>query len=207
VRDLASLSFAYRISPVVTVRFWPWSADHYTRVSPTIYPDLHSLVTPPFFKAPAGGGMPLFNEIFIFFWFHAFVKFNNMFDVLAIRNGQSYNSLIARTHPTLDGSSHASTEHIINENTIAYLHLCVICSLDAGVTLKRQKTAIYNQYVAALKLLNGKEGRRDWRVELAEKLTKHHDQFKAVTKTKRDPTTHFLLSPGQVDEEVDADFL
>ncbi len=88
VRDLASLSFAYLIFPVVTVRFWLWSADHYTRLSPTQFPDLHSLVTPPFFKAPADGGMPLFNEIFIFFCFHTFVKFNNMIDVLAIRNGK-----------------------------------------------------------------------------------------------------------------------
>jgi hypothetical protein len=149
--------------------------------------------------------MPLFNEIFIFFWFHAFVKFNNMFDLLAIRNGQSYNSLIAHTHPMPDGSGQTSKDHIINKHTIAYLHLCLICSLDAGVTLKRQKTAIYDCYVASLKVVNWQAGQCDWRVELAEKLTKHHDQFKAVTKTKRDPTTHLLLSSGQVDVDVDAD--
>lgn len=151
--------------------------------------------------------MPLFNEIFIFYWFHAFLKFSNMMDVLAVRNGQSYNSILGRMHARIDGSGSASEEPVINEYTIAYMHICVLCSLDAGVGLRREKMEMYNQYVGVLKKLNGREGARDWRAELAELLTKWHDTFKNVTKTMRDPTAHMILSPGQVNVEVDASLL
>jgi hypothetical protein len=127
--------------------------------------------------------------------------------VLAIRNGMSYNSLLARMHPRHDGSGYVSEEPIINEHTIAYFHLCVICSLDAGITLRRQKAAMYEQYVITLKALNGQGGRRNGRSELAEKLSKWHDTFKTVTKTSRDPTAHLVLSSGQVNAEVDASLL
>jgi hypothetical protein len=86
-----------------------------------------------------------------------------MFDVLAIRNGMSYNSLLASTHPRHDGSGYVSEEPIINEHTIAYFLLCMICSLDAGITLRRQKKAMYELYVSTLKALNGQGGRHDWR--------------------------------------------
>ena len=147
--------------------------------------------------------MPLFKEIFTFFWFHAFVKNRNMFDVFALRNGQTYNSLIARTHPMLEVSGLKSKEHVINEHTIAYLHLCVVCSLEAGVGLKRHKTEVYNHYVSALTVLNGQAGQCDWRKKLAEKLTKWDDTFKTATKTTRDPTVHLVLSLGQVNVAVD----
>ena len=66
---------------------------------------------------------------------------------------------------------------------------------------------MYKEYVRVLKKLDGKEGRRDWRAELAESLTQWHDTFKTVTKTNRDPTAHMTLSPGQVNVEVDAHLL
>ncbi len=62
--------------------------------------------------------------------------------------------------------------------------------------------------MVALKYLNGQAGERVWRVdsvELAEKLTTYYDQFKAVTKTKRDQTTQLLFLSGQVDVDVDVD--
>jgi hypothetical protein len=66
---------------------------------------------------------------------------------------------------------------------------------------------MYEHYVSTLKVLNGQGGRRDWRKELAEKLSKWHDTFKTVSKTSRDPTAHLVLSTGQVNVKVDASFL
>jgi hypothetical protein len=57
--------------------------------------------------------MPVFNEVFVFFFFHAFIKFSNMHDVFAIRNDQSYNSLLERKHKG-EGDG-VSEEYIINE--------------------------------------------------------------------------------------------
>jgi hypothetical protein len=176
-------------------------------MSPSKFPSLHSLVQPPFFAAPDGGGMPLFNEIFVFYWFNAFLKFSNMFEVFAALNGQSYKSILERMHPTTDGSGNPSQDPVINEHTIAYLHLCVICSLDAGVSLKRQKIQMYENYVNALTVLNGKEGMRDWRKELAETLTQWHDTFKTVRKSMRDPTARIVPSCVLGKSAVDESFL
>ena len=81
--------------------------------------------------------MPLFNEIFVFYWFNAFLKFSNMFEVFAALNGQSYKSILERMHPTTDGSGNPSQDPVINENTIAYLHLC---DLQLGCWLRPEAT-------------------------------------------------------------------
>ena len=57
---------------------------------------------------------------------------------------------------------------------------------------------IYDQTVAVLKKMDGVGGNRNWRTELAEALTKWHDTFKHVTKTKRDPTLGWELANMQV---------
>ena len=97
-----------------------------------------------------------------------------------------------------------SDEYIFNEDTIAYLNLLVISSLDAGINLMRDKMPLYKQNVRLLKRMDGLEGHRKWRRELAEVLTKWHDTFKHVTKTKRDPTANMALSAAQV-RVVDVD--
>ena len=157
---------------------------------------MHTPLTAPFFDLPPAGGMPVFNEVFVFFFFHAFIKFSNMNDVFAIRNDQSYNSLLERKHKG-EGDS-VSEEYIINEYTIAYLNLMVVSSLDVSINMRRYKMLIYDQTVAVLKKMDWVGGNRNWRTELAEVLTKWHDTFKHVTKTKRDPTLGWELANMQV---------
>ena len=148
--------------------------------------------------------MPLFNAIFVFFYFRVFVKLNNMFSVFALRNDQSYNSLLERKHST--PHHFCSDQHIITEETVAHLILLVVSSLDASINSKRDKLPIFEQTVQVLKRMDGMNGRRDWRAELAEVLTQWHDTFKHVTKMKRDPTADMSLSAAQV-AEVDARLL
>ena len=83
------------------------------------------------------------------------------------------------------------------------MNLLVISSLDASVNSKRDKLPMYEQTVRVLKKMDGVDGRRDWRAELAEVLTKWHDTCKHVTKTKRDPTADMALSASQVAEVDD----
>ena len=75
--------------------------------------------------------------------------------------------------------------------------------MDASVNSKRDKLPIFEQTAQVLKRMDGLDGRRDWRAELAEVLTKWHDTFKHVTKTKRDPTADMALSASQVVEVDD----
>ena len=144
--------------------------------------------------------MPLFNEIFVFYFFHAFIKFNNMHTSLALRNGQSYNSLLDRKHATIHGD--CSEDYVINEYTIAYCMLMVTCSLDATLAAKREKMALFDKNVRLLKKMYGQAvGGSNWRRELAEVLTKWHDTFKHVNKTRKDPTAGMHLSTAQVEED------
>jgi hypothetical protein len=106
---------------------------------------------------------------------------------LAIRNGQSYDSLLERKHFTIHGD--CSEDYIINEYTIAYFMLLVTCSLDATLATKRQKMALFEKNVCLLKKMDGQTpGGSNRRRELAEVLTKWHNTFKHVNKTRRDPT-------------------
>ena len=130
--------------------------------------------------------MPLFNEIFVFYFFHAFIKFNNMHTSLVIRNGQSYNSLLERKHATIHND--CSEDYVINEYTIAYCMLMVTCSLDATLAAKREKMALFYKNLRLLKKMDGQAmGGRNWRRELAEVLTKWHDTFKLMS-TRRGAT-------------------
>ena len=79
-----------------------------------------------------------------------------------------------------------SGDYIINEQTIALLILCMISSLDVGLGLRREKLQVYEPTVRMLQKPDGLDGRCAWRSELAEVLTKWHDTFKHVNKSKRD---------------------
>ena len=85
--------------------------------------------------------MPVFNEVFVFFFFHAFIKFSNMHDVFAIRNDQSYNSLLEHKQKGVHGG--VSEEYIINEYTIAYSNLMAVSSLDVSINMRRDEMLIY----------------------------------------------------------------
>ena len=140
--------------------------------------------------------MPVFNEVFVFLLFHALIKYSNMHDVFAIRNDQSYNLLLERKHKgKRDG---VSEEYIINEYTIAYLNLMAVSSLDVSINMRRDKMPMYDQTGTVLKKMDGVGGNFNWGTELAEALTKLHDTFKHVTKTKRYPTVGLPLSNLQV---------
>ena len=157
---------------------------------------MHTPEKEPFFAPPDAGDIPFFNEIFVFYWFHAFIKFSNVKDVFAPRNGQAYNSLLERKHA--DMHDMCSGDYIINEHTIALLILCMISSLDVGLGLRREKMPVYERTVHMLMMADGLDGRLNWRSELAEVLTKWHDTFKHVNKSKRDSSAGLVLSPAQV---------
>ena len=75
--------------------------------------------------------------------------------------------------------------------------------MDASINSKRDKLLIYEQTVRVLKKMDGVDCHRDWRAQLAEVLTKWHDTFKHITKTKWDPTADMSLSAAQVAEVDD----
>ena len=60
---------------------------------------------------------------------------------------------------------------------------------------------VYERTVRMLLKADGLDGRRDWRSELAEVLTKWHDTFKHVNKSKRDSSAGLHLSHAQVADD------
>ena len=142
------------------------------------YPGKHSLEKEPFLEAPKEGGMPLFNPMFAYLFFHAFQRLTHMYAYLGPRQGQSYNGVLERKLPCPDTPDILSDdEYIINERTIALFHLYVTSSLDSGIALKRQKSAVYAAHVQTLMKMNGADGARNWRHKLAELLSKWHPIF------------------------------
>ena len=101
--------------------------------------------------------MPLFNPMFAYLFFHAFQRLNNMYAYLGIRDGQSYNGILERKLPLPDVLDMLSDEFVITERTIALFHLYVACSLDSGITLKREKAGVYAAHVQTLTKMNGKK--------------------------------------------------
>jgi hypothetical protein len=150
------------------------------------YPGKHSLEKEPFLEAPKEGGMPLFNPMFAYLFFHAFQRLTNMYAYLGPREGQSYNGVLERKLPCPDTPDTLSDDqYIINERTIALFHLYVTSSLDSGISLKRQKSAVYAAHVQTLMKMNGADGARNWRHELAELLSKWHPIFQGVVKARK----------------------
>jgi hypothetical protein len=78
------------------------------------------------------------------------------------------------------------------------MHGCEASSLAAGIGARREKIELYNQHVRMLKSLRlrikGQDGLRTWRNEVAKLLTKWHDHFKQVTKTRRKFLAQMVLS-------------
>ena len=170
-----------------------------------MYPE-HSLTEAPFFKAPTGGGMPLFNALFAYIFFHAFQRSTNMYAVLGVRDGQSYNGVLARKIPEKGNvlAELSDTEFLITEHTIALCHLYVASSLDSGISEKRKKQEVYNVHVATLQALSGK-GARNWRTELAECLSKWHPVFQKLSKHRK--SSHEVNGVMVENVQVDAAFL
>jgi hypothetical protein len=162
----------------------------------------------PFLEAPKEGGMPLFNPMFAYLFFHAFQRLNNMYAYLGLRDGQSYNSVLERKLPHPDVVDMLSDdEFVITERTIALFHLYVACSLDSGITLKREKAGVYAAHVQTLMKMNGKNGARNWRTELAELLSKWHPVFQGVVKGRKGPRLTEDVAQDIHSQVVDASYL
>ena len=84
-----------------------------------------------------------------------------MYAVLGVRDGQSYNGVLARKIPEKGNvlAELSDTEFLITEHTIALCHLYVASSLDSGISEKRKKQEVYNVHVATLQALSGKGAR------------------------------------------------
>ena len=130
--------------------------------------------------------MPLFNPMFVFLFFHSCQRLNNMYAYLGPRDGQSYNGVLERKIPLLNTQSLLSDKFIITKRTIALFHLYVASSLDSGIALKREKAAVYAAHVQTLMKMNGADGGRNWRNEMAELLSKWHPVFQAQNPGRRE---------------------
>jgi hypothetical protein len=148
--------------------------------------------------------MPLFNALFAYIFFHAFQRSTNMYAVLGVRDGQSYNGLLERKLPEKGNvlSELSDTEFVITEHTIALCHLprC----LDSGISEKRKKQEVYNVHVATLQALSG-QGPRNWRTELAECLSKWHPVFQKLSKHRK--SSHEVNDVMVANVQVDASLL
>ena len=76
------------------------------------------------------------------------MKFTNMYLFLAVREGQSYNSLVMRKHPDPSNDNEVSDEFIIIKYTIALVNLYVSCCLDPGTAMRRLKQGYYDRQVS-----------------------------------------------------------
>ncbi len=92
--------------------------------------------------------MPFFNEIFVFLYFHAFVRCSNMSHHLFPRDSQTFAYLLDAKHPPLKGGD--ADECIITEHTIALFHLYACSSFDAGIGRKLAKAGTYKGHVKIL---------------------------------------------------------
>ena len=127
---------------------------------------------------------------------------------LGPRDGQSYNSILERKLPHPDVLDMLSDdEFVITERTIALFHLYVACSLDSGITLKREKAGVYAAHVQTLTKMNGKNGARNWRTELAELLSKWHPVFQGVVKARKGPRLTEDVAQDIHSQVVDASYL
>ncbi len=135
--------FAYLISFVVTVCFWLLCRSVQQSFFSTVSQIAQSGKAP-FFALPPRGGMPVFNEIFVFF---SSTSLSNsvtcticlLFEI-ANRTTRC-SSASKRRHAILNG--HGSEEYIITNHKIAYLHLMVASSLDVSRNLRREMINVY----------------------------------------------------------------
>jgi hypothetical protein len=112
--------------------------------------------------------------MFAFLFFLSFQRLSNMYAYLG---PQSYNGVLESKIPLLNTQGLLSDEFIITERTIALFHLYMASSLDSGIALKREKAAVYAAHVQTLMKMNGVDGGRNWRKELAKLLSKWHPVF------------------------------
>ncbi len=107
-------------------------ADHYYRLSPTIYPGKHSLQSAPVYEAPAGGGgVYRCSTPYSLTFFHAFQRSTNLYAHLRLgpQAAQSYNGLSERKLPNPDGTV-SDADFMLNEQTIVLFHLYVAAGFN-----------------------------------------------------------------------------
>ena len=147
-------------------------------MDPTQFPS-HSLEKAPFFEKQAG--MPRFNGLFAWMWFHGFCKTVNMVQHLSPASGETFDVLFERKLPKADGSP--SEMYVINRNLMALLHFYVVCAPDAGASYRRAKRPKFREYVALYKAWEEKG--IDWRGELRDLLKHWAPEFQRLFTKKR----------------------
>ncbi len=98
--------------------------------------------------------MQYFNPLFVFLWFHGFIKTVNMYPFLVPSHAKSIAVLFARKIPNADGA--LSEDFFINENLLAMFHFLVACSLDASATARRGKKVYFMQQIVYYRALTAK---------------------------------------------------
>ena len=178
------------------------------RLDPLKFPAVHSLANPPFYGVPARapdatvGGMPYGNALFAYLWFTTFVKMVNMAPYLCPTQEETLDVLFERRIPKPDGSP--SDEYFINEYLIGYLMFNVACSLNAGVTIRKDKKEVFRRHVAVLKAATA--AGKDWRAELRDCLKKWEPDFQAMNRKKRRLGIEETASMSQ-ETQVDPDLI
>ena len=153
--------------------------EHIHRLDPIKFPDEHSLLNAPFFTKVKG--MPHFNALFAWVWFHGFTKIVNMVQHLSPASGESFDSLFTHKLPKVDGSP--SDVFVINANLMALLHYYVDCSIDASAPFRRSRRVNFERHLA-LYVAYEQHG-IDWRGELMELLKHWSPDFDGLFKKKR----------------------
>ena len=161
--------------------------EHLHRMDPTQFPS-HSLEKAPFFEKHAG--MPRFNGLFAWMWFHGFCKTVNLVQHLSPASGETFDVLFERKLPKADGSP--SEMHVINRNVMALLHFYVVCAPDAGAAYRRAKRTKFHEFVALYKAWEEKGV--DWRGELRDLLKHWAPEFQRLFTKKRVMSDKDLIS-------------
>ena len=152
--------------------------EHLHWMDPTQFPS-HRLDKAPFFEKHAG--MPRFNALFAWLWFHGFCKTVNMVQHLSPASGETFDVLFERKLPKADGSP--SEMYVINRNVMALFHFYVVCAPDAGAAYRRAKRTKFHEFVALYKAWEAKG--IDWRGELRDLLKLWAPEFQRLFNKKR----------------------
>jgi hypothetical protein len=121
-----------------------FTTGHIHRLDFIDFPTFQSPDKAPFFQKSKG--MPYFNPLFVFLWFHGFTKTVNMYPYLVPASDQSMAVLFACKIPKADCT--ASKDNFINENLILMFHFLVAGSLNAGATARRNRKLYFGQQIA-----------------------------------------------------------
>ena len=152
--------------------------EYFHRIDPTQF-STHSLEKPPFFAIVKG--MPKFNALFAWVWFHGVSKIVNMTMYVSPASGHTFDALFARKLPKADGSP--SETYAISKQFMALVHFYSACATDASATHRRNQRHVYDDNLALYSAWEEKD--IDWRSELRDLLKSWAPVFQNLFKKKR----------------------